>query len=310
MQPILFQIGSLTIYSYGLMTFVKLVVIVGIIVLTARKDWQPDLRAKYGFGLVALQAIFVILLAPLAFIVYVVLYVRDRENRYHFYFGAYPFILFVAFAAGRIFAAVYYGQSPFAYGFFSGGINIWAVYIAILIMLVVFALLKLIPFFKTLDVALAAGCVGYAIGKLGCFLAGCCHGTPCDLPWCLSFPAGTQAAFEFQAERIASTPVTSLPVHPLQLYEFFLYLGLGLVALVLINRKKKLSGIIGLVGMLIAIAINLALSPLRAGPILGFWENYKMSLIAAIVIGFALIAYLVIRSIVNKEETVDTEGTG
>jgi prolipoprotein diacylglyceryltransferase len=306
MQPILFQIGSLSIYSYGFMTFVKLVVILALIVLTARKDWQPELRSKYGFGFVILQSIFAVLLAPLAFIVYLVLFVRDRDNRYHFYFAAYPFILFIAFTAGRICAANQYGQSPLAYGLFTGGMNVWGVYIAILVLLVVFGLLKLIPIFKTLDVAVAAGCVGYAIGKLGCFLAGCCHGTPCDLPWCISFPAGSAAAFEYQAERIASTPVTSLAVHPLQLYELFVYLGLGVAILILINRRKKLGGIIGLVGLLAAIAINLGLSPLRGGPFVGFWEEYRMSLIAAIVIGFVLVALMAIRSMIGKAEATDT----
>ncbi len=40
---------------------------------------------------------------------------------------------------------------------------------------------------KTAD-ALAPGVVlGQAIGRLGCFAAGCCHGRPADVPWAVRF---------------------------------------------------------------------------------------------------------------------------
>jgi phosphatidylglycerol---prolipoprotein diacylglyceryl transferase len=48
--------------------------------------------------------------------------------------------------------------------------------------------------------------MGYAFGRIGCFLRGCCHGTPTDLPWGMSFPEG-----------VPPTPEGS-HVHPTQLY--------------------------------------------------------------------------------------------
>jgi phosphatidylglycerol:prolipoprotein diacylglycerol transferase len=56
--------------------------------------------------------------------------------------------------------------------------------------------------------------VGLAIGRVGCFLNGCCYGGPCDLPWAVSFPAGTEVAAKYPAA--AGGP--SVPVHPAQLY--------------------------------------------------------------------------------------------
>lgn len=56
--------------------------------------------------------------------------------------------------------------------------------------------------------------VGLAIGRVGCFLNGCCYGGPCDLPWSVSFPAGTEVAAKYPAA--AAGP--SVPVHPAQLY--------------------------------------------------------------------------------------------
>ena len=41
-----------------------------------------------------------------------------------------------------------------------------------------------------------------AIGRIGCFVGGCCYGTPTDLPWGVVFPQ-----------------VDQLPRHPTQLYE-------------------------------------------------------------------------------------------
>lgn len=42
-----------------------------------------------------------------------------------------------------------------------------------------------------------------AIGRLGCFYAGCCFGTPTELPWAVTFPQ-----------------IDLQPRHPTQLYEF------------------------------------------------------------------------------------------
>lgn len=50
-----------------------------------------------------------------------------------------------------------------------------------------------------LPVAIAVG-----IGRIACFLGGCCYGTPTALPWGLRF---------------ATAPEPSLPRHPTQLYE-------------------------------------------------------------------------------------------
>ncbi|MBO8131100.1 MAG: prolipoprotein diacylglyceryl transferase [Candidatus Marinimicrobia bacterium] len=47
--------------------------------------------------------------------------------------------------------------------------------------------------------------IGQAIGRIGCFFAGCCHGVECNLPWAVRFPN--------------AIPPAEGPVHPTQLYE-------------------------------------------------------------------------------------------
>lgn len=44
------------------------------------------------------------------------------------------------------------------------------------------------PLRPTMDVIAPAVALGIAIGRLGCFLNGCCYGDTCDLPWAVAFP--------------------------------------------------------------------------------------------------------------------------
>lgn len=57
---------------------------------------------------------------------------------------------------------------------------------------------------RTGDSLIAPAAVAIAIGRLGCFVAGCCYGTETTMPWGMRFPA-------------SETP--ALLRHPTQLYE-------------------------------------------------------------------------------------------
>lgn len=60
------------------------------------------------------------------------------------------------------------------------------------------------------DYVMLALPLGHAIGRVGCFLAGCCHGRPTSLPWAVTFTSpAADVADEF----------LGVPVHPTQLYE-------------------------------------------------------------------------------------------
>jgi phosphatidylglycerol:prolipoprotein diacylglycerol transferase len=66
--------------------------------------------------------------------------------------------------------------------------------------------------------------VGLAIGRIGCFLNGCCYGGPCDLPWAVQFPPESPPWLDQAARGLLPAAATggampwSLPVHPAQLY--------------------------------------------------------------------------------------------
>jgi phosphatidylglycerol:prolipoprotein diacylglycerol transferase len=78
----------------------------------------------------------------------------------------------------------------------------------------VFARRRGLDLLQLADCAAPGLLVGLAIGRIGCFLNGCCYGGPCELPWAVSFPAGTEVAARYPRGPDAA----SLPVHPAQLY--------------------------------------------------------------------------------------------
>lgn len=75
------------------------------------------------------------------------------------------------------------------------------------------------PFLRMCDVAAPSVAIGAAVGRIGCFLNGCCHGSVCDLPWAIRFPYGSHAwVRQLNDGLIKAGETASLPVHPTQLY--------------------------------------------------------------------------------------------
>jgi phosphatidylglycerol---prolipoprotein diacylglyceryl transferase len=68
-----------------------------------------------------------------------------------------------------------------------------------------------LPILGVSDVFAPGVALGHAIGRLGCFAAGCCWGKECHLPWAVTFknPA---------AANLTGVPL-GVPLHPAQLYE-------------------------------------------------------------------------------------------
>ena len=81
-----------------------------------------------------------------------------------------------------------------------------------------------IPITQLADCIAPGLLVGLSLGRLGCFLNGCCYGGPCELPWAIPFPAGSPPWFDqvsrglIPAPGIDGSTVPTLPIHPTQLY--------------------------------------------------------------------------------------------
>ena len=89
-----------------------------------------------------------------------------------------------------------------------------------------------LAFWKVLDAFAPGVAIGQAVGRQGCFAAGCCWGRPTDAPWGVEFGEA--------AHRITGVPV-GVHLHPTQLYES----AASLVIFVLLyqfHRRKRFDG--------------------------------------------------------------------
>jgi phosphatidylglycerol:prolipoprotein diacylglycerol transferase len=86
---------------------------------------------------------------------------------------------------------------------------------------------KHLPVWKIADVLAPSVALGSVFGRIGCLLNGCCYGRPCDLPWAIRFPASHETLGQ--------------PVHPTEIYDALLNLGLYL-GLAWWFRRRKFDG--------------------------------------------------------------------
>jgi phosphatidylglycerol:prolipoprotein diacylglycerol transferase len=106
--------------------------------------------------------------------------------------------------------------------------------------------------------------IGIAIARVGCFLHGCCFGTICSWPWCVSFPHDTYI-YQYHIDLGVLPPGAerTLPIHPLQLY----FVGAGLLitaAALWLHPRKRYDGEVALVALVLFSASTAALEFLRA----------------------------------------------
>ncbi|HET9226298.1 MAG TPA: prolipoprotein diacylglyceryl transferase family protein, partial [Thermoanaerobaculia bacterium] len=98
---------------------------------------------------------------------------------------------------------------------------------------------------RMVDVASLALALGYAIGRIGCFLVGDDYGRPTDLPWGVAFPVGLPPTTAgelrslFGVDIPASVPDSELlKVHPTQLYETLGSLAIWGIGLWMLRKRE------------------------------------------------------------------------
>jgi len=128
-----------------------------------------------------------------------------------------------------------------------------------------------LPTWRTIDALSLSLAIGYALGRVGCFLVGDDYGVPTDLPWGVVFPHGaappsTAGAlrYQFGVDVPASIPDSQLlAVHPTQLYETLICLGIWAFGLWLVRRRPK-SGVTGMAVLALLGVERFAVEILRA----------------------------------------------
>jgi phosphatidylglycerol:prolipoprotein diacylglycerol transferase len=152
MHPILLQIGSLKLYTYGL--FVALGFITAI--------WFTKRNAKF-YGVpdqIVSDLFFTVLISALAGarILYILINLDAYKNN-----------LLDVFK-------IWNGGLVFFGGFLGGALGA-----------IIFLRIKKMDIWKTADVIAPGLALGHSVGRFGCFFAGCCYGKTCDLPIALTF---------------------------------------------------------------------------------------------------------------------------
>ncbi len=145
-----------------------------------------------------------------------------------------------------------------------GGLTFYGGLMAALLVSVWYCKKKRIHFFSVADVFSPAIALGHAIGRLGCFAAGCCYGRPAppDFPLSVVFPEVEHGI----------APVGT-PLYPTQLFEFSGEL-LIFVFLFFFRKRKKFEGELFLVYLIFYPILRLILEIFRGDKVRGaLWEG-------------------------------------
>lgn len=94
-----------------------------------------------------------------------------------------------------------------------------------------------LPWLKTADAFAPGLALGHAVGRLGCFSAGCCYGRPTSLPWGVTFTHPLAA-------QVSGTPL-GVPLHPTQLYEAALEVATFFVLLWIFRHRHADGQVMG-----------------------------------------------------------------
>jgi len=128
-----------------------------------------------------------------------------------------------------------------------GGLVFYGGIIAAALAAVIFARLKKLPFLPFLDTIAPSVALGLVLGRIGCFLNGCCFGRPTNLPWGVVFPPGAFVYTNSVYLSAAGDPVTyPTPIHPTQLYSMALAVAMYVLLEWAFRKKRTFDGRIAL----------------------------------------------------------------
>lgn len=202
MHPLLFAIGPFHVYGYGAM-----IVLGGI----AAFSWIYRNRADAGLG--------------------------KSDDDFWLLINV---VLIAGFIGGRSLYLIEYTKL-FSAEFWkalispSSGFSLLGGFISMPLCIYGFCRWRGIEFLRLCDYGGIGTMLWNGIGRLGCFMAGCCHGRPTDAPWAVVFT---------DPKSQVDPHLLGVPIHPTQLYEFAGNLTIaGLLYLVLRANRDKPRGL-------------------------------------------------------------------
>lgn len=194
MYPILFEIGPLTIHTYGVFAVTGFIIGLIFAINQAKKQGIPKEK-----------------ILDLGFYILISAIVGSR-------------LLFV------LIEYEYYFKNPLdIIKFWEGGLVFYGGLLLAIIVGIFYTRKNALPLWKIADIIAPSLAIGYAIGRLGCFSAGCCYGEPTELPWGVIFTDPHSLA------------IRGIPIHPTQLYGAVASFGI-FIFLILYRRHKRFEG--------------------------------------------------------------------
>lgn len=191
MHPLLFKIGPLSVRTYGLLMAAGFTLAIFMAAVRARKRGiDPDAVIDLGF--------YVILAGIIGARVFYVIQMPE-------YYMSRPLDILKVWEGGLVF-----------YGGLIGAVIVSLLYMRI----------KGLSILSLGDLAVPSIALGQAVGRLGCFFAGCCYGLPFDGKWSVIF------------ENPQSLAPRGISLHPVQLYMSAANFLIVLVLLAIDKRKR------------------------------------------------------------------------
>ena len=264
MRPVLFQLGALPIRSYGLLIAVAFMV--GIWIARRRAA-----NSRYDPDIVIDLSVIVILVSIIgARLAYVFVrwdyYQHDLLGVFRLWEGG--LALYGGIVAGTLAGLWFFRRRS---------IDMWA----------------------GADLMVPSLAMGVAIGRIGCFLNGCCYGKVCDHPW----------GVVFSESSIAGMRYPGVHLHPTQLYESLLALVVFFVLLAVDRRKPFQGFLLWLFVMLLSI-YRFFIDPIRqydtesiafqGGPIA--FTNNQVFGVVLVLLSAGFMIYLSHRSNVRRSD--------
>ncbi|MDD5454911.1 MAG: prolipoprotein diacylglyceryl transferase [Candidatus Ratteibacteria bacterium] len=254
MYPILFRIGRFEIYSYGVLVAIAFYISLFLLIKDVRRQ-KTDVHAKK-------ENIDSSTILDIAF-----------------------WIIISGILGGKLAYIIVnpslYIQNPLDASLWRGGFIFYGGLFLSLVAVFIYTKKKKISFLSIADLFVPYAALGEAIGRIGCFLNGCCYGKPTALPIGKVFAINSPAFYHYGA----------LPLHPAQLYSS-VFLFILFLVLKKIKTNQKFSGETLLFYLILYPAFRFLLDFLR-GDSLGI-IFYGLTLFQVICAGIVFISLVIL----------------
>lgn len=244
MHPVLCKVGSIALYSWGFFVALGFLAAIYVAILNSKRE---NLSADQVIDI----SIYTFLSAIIgARLVYVMAFWSEFKNN-----------LISIFAV------------------WEGGLVFYGGLIGVLVVLFWYSKKHKISILKIFDLLAPSAAVGYSIGRIGCFMRGCCFGNETTVPWAVHFP-------EISGLR-----------HATQLYSSLAGL-LIFIVLLFIRDQKKYDGQIFAWGLLLYSTYRFLVEFLRYSPM--YFMALSPSQWASIFVFIFSVGYIVYKKMNNS----------